>query len=60
MRERQAFSMTLLLIIIVLIILFGGGGHYYNRGSYRTGGFGIAGLLVIVLLILWLTGNLHV
>jgi hypothetical protein len=52
--------MTLLIIIIVLIVLFGGGGHYYNRGSYRTSGFSIAGILIIVLVILWLTGNVRI
>jgi hypothetical protein len=51
--------MTLLIIIVFLILLFGSGGHYYNRGSYRTGGFGIAGILIVVLLILWLNGSLH-
>jgi hypothetical protein len=43
-----------------LVILFGGGGHVYNRGAYRTGGFGIAGVLVVLLVILLLSGVLHV
>jgi hypothetical protein len=40
--------MTLLIIIIVLVILFGGGGHFYNGGAYRAGGFGIAGVLIVL------------
>jgi hypothetical protein len=52
--------MTLLIIILVLVVLFGGGGHYYNNGSYRSCGYSIAGILIVVLLILWLTGNVHI
>ena len=39
--------MGLLLLIIVLVLLFGGGGHYYNSGAYRTGGYSIAGILIV-------------
>lgn len=50
----------ILLLIIVLILLFGGGGIYYGRGAgWRAPqyGGGLLGLVVIVLLVLWLTGN---
>jgi hypothetical protein len=52
----------LILLIIVLVLLFGGGGgYYYGRdagwGTPHYGG-GLLGLVLIVLLILWLTGNI--
>ena len=52
----------MLILIIVLVLLFGGGGgFYYGRGAgwgtpHYGGGF--LGLVLIILLILWLTGNL--
>ena len=50
--------MELILIIILLILLFGGGFGYYRGGYYtRGGGYGIGGILgvvLIVLLIVWL------
>ena len=51
--------MTLVIVIIVLAIVFGGGGHFYNGGAYRTGGLGIAGLLIVALVILFLSGAVH-
>ena len=52
----------LILLIIVLVLLFGGGGgYYYGRGAgWGTPhyGGGVLGLVLIILLILWLTGNL--
>ena len=50
--------MELILIIILLILLFGGGFGYY-RGGYHTrgGGYGIGGILGVILiavLIVWL------
>ncbi len=52
----------LILLIVVLILLFGGGGgYYYGRGAgWRAPqyGGGLLGLVVLVLLVLWLTGNL--
>lgn len=53
--------MSIVLLIIVLVLLFGGGGAYYGpragwRGPHYGGG--LLGLVLIVLLVLWLTGNL--
>jgi len=53
--------MPTLLIVIVLVLLFGGGGAYYGRGAgwgtpHYSGG--LLGLVLLILLILWLTGNL--
>ncbi|MCW6510068.1 DUF3309 family protein [Lichenifustis flavocetrariae] len=46
--------MTLLLIIVILVLLFGGGGYYGHRaGYYGTGGIGIGGI-VLILIIVWL------
>jgi hypothetical protein len=47
----------MLLILIILILFFGIGGHFYNDGAYRGPGFGIGGILLIVL-ILFLLGVL--
>lgn len=48
----------MIILIIVLILLFGLGGNFYNDGAYRTGGFGLGGILLIVLIILLVTGRL--
>ena len=54
--------MPLILIIIVIVLLFGGGGYYYGRGANwgpsHYGG-GLLGLVLIIVLVLFLTGNLH-
>jgi hypothetical protein len=52
----------MLILLIVLVLLFGGGGgYYYGRGrdwgAPHYGG-GLLGLVVIVLVILWFTGNI--
>jgi len=52
----------MLILLIVLLLLFGGGGgYYYGRGrdwgAPHYGG-GLLGLVVIVLVLLWATGNL--
>jgi len=52
----------MLILLIVLVLLFGGGGgYYYGRGrdwgTPHYGG-GLLGLAVIVLVLLWVTGNL--
>jgi hypothetical protein len=53
--------MLIVLIIVLLLLFGGGGGYYYGRGAgWRTPHYtgGLLGLVLIVLLILWLTGNI--
>jgi Protein of unknown function (DUF3309) len=52
--------MSLILIVIVLLLLFGGGAYYGPRAGWRGPhyGGGLLGLVLLVLLLLWLTGNL--
>ena len=52
--------MSLILIVIVLVLLFGGGANYGPRAGWRGPhyGGGLLGLVLLVLLVLWLTGNL--
>jgi hypothetical protein len=56
-RRRPCYTsgMNLILIIVVLLLLLDGGGFYYGGPVY--GGSGL-GLVLLILLILWLTGNL--
>jgi hypothetical protein len=49
--------LTILLIVLVVMAL-GAGGWGHSRYGYA--GWSPAGLLVVVLLVLWFTGNLHV
>jgi Protein of unknown function (DUF3309) len=52
---------TMLIIIVLLVLLLGGGGGYYGRRSGWRGphyGGGLLGLVLLILLVLWLTGNL--
>jgi Protein of unknown function (DUF3309) len=50
------------LIVVLLVLLFGGGGGYYYGRSAGWGaphfGGGLLGLVLIIGLILWLTGNM--
>jgi hypothetical protein len=59
---KKEVSVMLILLIVVLVLLFGGGGgYYYGRGAGWGGphyGGGLLGLVLIILLILWLTGNI--
>ena len=51
----------LILLIVVLILLFGAsGGYYYGRGAGWRGPHygGLLGVVLIVLLVLWLSGNI--
>lgn len=48
--------LLILLIILIVLALFGGLG--YGDGAYRTPGISLAGLLLILLLFLVLTGAL--
>ncbi len=47
---------TLLIILLILLALTGGGFGYRRFGT--AGGLGPIGLLLVIFLILWLTGNL--
>ena len=51
----------LIVLIVLLVLLFGGGGGYYyglgaGWGAPHYGG-GLLGLVLLIVLILWLTGN---
>ncbi len=49
--------MATILIIVLLIILLGGGGYGYRRFGTRGAG-GVLGLVLVIILILWLLGQL--
>ena len=53
----------LLIILVILAIVFLAGGFstrgHSTYGTYSTPGMGLGGLLLIVVLVLFLTGNLH-
>jgi hypothetical protein len=53
----------LLVLLIVLVLLFFGVGWgtrgHESYGSYSGPGIGLGGLLLIILVVLFLTGNLH-
>jgi hypothetical protein len=48
----------MLIILIVLILFCGFGGNFLNDGAYRGPGFGLGGILLVILIILLLTGRL--
>jgi Protein of unknown function (DUF3309) len=53
--------MSTILIIVVLILLLGGGGSYYGYNRYGGRGLGgVLGLVLIVCLVLFLFGGLHI
>jgi predicted ABC-type exoprotein transport system permease subunit len=46
-----------LLLILVLLLLFGGGGGYYGYSKWgRSGGLGIFGTVLLIVVILYLLG----
>jgi hypothetical protein len=49
--------MLTILLIVLLVLALGGGSWGHSR--YGAAGWSPAGLLVLVLIVLWLTGNLH-
>ncbi|TXN40068.1 DUF3309 domain-containing protein [Methylobacterium sp. WL7] len=50
-------SLVTILLIILILAAFGGGG-FIGNGAYRGPGFSIAGLLVVVLIVLLVSGRL--
>jgi hypothetical protein len=50
-------SLVTILLIILIILAFGGGG-FLGVGAYRGPGFGLGGILLIVLIVLLATGRL--
>ena len=52
--------MSLLVVLLIILLLFGGGGGYvgYRRWGYN-GGFGIFGLVLFILILVYLFGGLR-
>lgn len=48
----------LLIILIVLVLLCFGGG-VWGQGTYGVRGWSPLGILLVLVLLLWATGNLH-
>jgi hypothetical protein len=52
--------MSTILILILLIVLLGGGGGYYGYSRYgHTGLGGALGLVLIIVIVLWFVGGVH-
>ena len=49
--------MLLIILIVLLVLALGGGGLGYSR--FGAAGWSPAGIIVLVLVVLLLTGNLH-
>lgn len=49
--------MLLIVLVLLLVLALGGGGWGYSR--YGAVGMSPAGLILLVLVVLWLTGSLH-
>jgi hypothetical protein len=48
----------MLLLIVLAVLLFGGGGGYYGYSRWGTGGgVGIAGLVLILVVIFYVMGG---
>lgn len=47
----------LTLLIVLLIFSLVGGGFFY--GNYGPAGFSPMGIIIAIVLVLWLTGRLH-
>lgn len=47
----------MIVLLVLLVLALGGGGLGYSHFGYV--GWSPAGLILLVLLIMWLTGNLH-
>jgi hypothetical protein len=49
--------MLMIILIVFLLLALAGGGWGHSRYGYA--GWSPAGLLALVLVVLWFTGNLH-
>ncbi len=49
--------MLFILLIVVLVLALGGGGWAHSR--YGARGWSPAAIILLVILVMWLTGNLH-
>ena len=51
--------MSTILIIVLVLLLLGGGGFYGSRTGWGGPHYGgLLGLVLVILLVLWLTGNI--
>jgi len=48
----------LLLLLVILLIGIPLGGSYYGDGVYRPYGFGLGGIVLVILVVLLVTGGL--
>ncbi len=49
--------MILIILVVLLVLALAGGGYGHSRVGYL--GWSPAGILIAILVVLWLTGNLH-
>jgi hypothetical protein len=49
--------MLLIIFVVLLFLALAGGGWGHSRYGYV--GWSPAGLIILVLVVMWLTGNLH-
>ena len=49
--------MLTILLIVLLVLALGGGGFGHSR--FGAAGWSPAGIILLVLVVLWLTGRLH-
>lgn len=49
----------MLILLIVLLVLALGGGAFGQSRNWGYAGWSPLGIIIVLLLILWLTGNLH-
>lgn len=50
--------MLTILIIILIVVALGGGAWGYRSGNWGAPG-GLVGIILLIIVILWLTGNLR-
>lgn len=49
-----------MLFILILLIALSLGGGAWGHSRYGYAGWSPAGILVVILLVMWFTGNIHV